>query len=92
MPSSKIYNANPYITKSIKYINDNIKKKLSIDEICQYINLSKFYFSRIFKGVDINTVASKYEFYDLSHLNKNFIKVYGITPLEYQESCKIKNK
>ena len=117
MPSSKIYNANPYITKSIKYINDNIKKKLSIDEICQYINLSKFYFSRIFKeevgvtpyryildckieavksdldkGVDINTAASKYEFYDLSHLNKNFIKVYGITPLEYQDSCKIKNK
>lgn len=117
MPSSKIYNANPYITKSIKYINDNIKKKLSIYEICQYINLSKFYFSRIFKeevgvtpyryildckieavksdlakGGDINTVASKYEFYDLSHLNKNFIKVYGITPLEYQESCKIKNK
>lgn len=117
MPSSKIYNANPYIIKSIKYINANIKKKLTIDEICQYINLSKFYFSRIFKqevgvtpyryilnckveavkndlidGVDINTIVSKYEFYDLSHLNKNFIKVYGITPLEYQESCKIKDK
>lgn len=117
MPSSKIYNANPYIIKSIKYINDNIKKKLTIDEICQYINLSKFYFSRIFKqevgvtpyryilnckveavkndlidGVDINTIVSKYEFYDLSHLNKSFIKVYGITPLEYQESCKIKDK
>lgn len=117
MSSSKIYNANPYIIKSIKYINHNIKKKLTIDEIYQYINLSKFYFSRIFKqevgvtpyryilnckveavkndsidGVDINTIASKYEFYDLSHLNKNFIKVYGITPLEYKESCKIKDK
>ena len=116
MPSSKIYNANPYITKSIEYINDNIKKKLSINEICQYINLSKFYFSRKFKeevgvspyryildckleavknvlddGVDINTLVSKYEFYDLSHLNKNFVKVYGKTPLEYQEEY-IRNK
>ena len=77
-----------------------IKKKLTINEVCQYINLSKFYFSRMFKkeigvtpyryilnckinavkddlskGVDINTVVSKYEFYDLSHLNKNFIKI-----------------
>ena len=58
MPSSKIYNANPYITKSIKYINDNIKKKLSIDEICQYINLSKFYFSRIFKE-EVGVIFSK---------------------------------
>ena len=39
-------------------------------------------------GVDVNTIVNKYEFYDLSHLNKNFIKVYAITPLEYQESCK----
>lgn len=117
MPSNKIYNANAYIAKSKEYINDNLKKKLSIDEICQYINLSKFYFSRIFKdevgvtpyryildckveavkndlskGIDINTIVSRYEFYDLSHLNKNFIKVYGITPLEYQESCKSNHK
>lgn len=117
MPNSRLNSINPYISKSIKYINDNIKKKLTINEICQYINLSKFYFSRMFKeevgvtpyryildckieavkhdlddGVDINTVVSKYDFYDLSHLNKNFIKVYGITALEYQESYKIKNK
>lgn len=117
MPNNKINSNNPYIIKSINYINENLKKKLTINEICQYINLSKFYFSRIFKreigvspyryilnckieeiktdlsdGIDINTLVSKYEFYDLSHLNKNFIKVYGITPLEYQESCKIKSE
>ena len=110
MSSSKIKSINPYIAKSIKYINDNIKKKLTISEICQYISLSRFYFSRIFKeevgvtpyryildckieavkndlinGVDINTLVSMYEFYDLSHMNKNFIKVYGVTPFEYQE-------
>ena len=104
---------NPYISKSIAYINNNLKNKITINDVCQYINLSKFYFSRIFKkevgitpyryilnckieavkedlhaGVDVNTIVNKYEFYDLSHLNKNFIKVYGITPLEYQESCK----
>lgn len=117
MEITKIYNANPYITKSIKYINDNIGRKLTISEICQYINLSKFHFSRKFKeevgitpykyildrkveavkkdlanGVDINTLVSKYAFYDLSHLNKNFVKAYGKTPLEYQESHKIKHK
>lgn len=107
--------SNPYITESIKYINDNIKKKLTIDEVCQYICLSKFYFLRIFKkevgvtpykyilyckieavkndlysDIDINTLVSEYEFYDLSHLNKNFKKIYGITPLEYKELCKNK--
>ena len=113
MVNNQVKGINPYITKSIAYINENLKKKITINEICQYINLSKFYFSRMFKkevgitpyryildcklkaieedlnnGVDINTIVSKYEFYDLSHLNKNFIKVYGKTPLEYRESCK----
>lgn len=116
MYTSKVNNVNPYISKSIEYINNNIRKKLSIDEICKYINLSKFYFSRMFKketgvtpyryilnckieevkkdlldGIDINTIVNKYEFYDLSHLNKNFIKIYGITPLEYQEFHKQTN-
>ena len=116
MPSTsndEVKHINPYISKSIAYINNNLKNKITINDVCQYINLSKFYFSRIFKkevcitpyryilnckieavkedlhaGVDVNTIVNKYEFYDLSHLNKNFIKVYGITPLEYQESCK----
>ncbi|HBI93870.1 MAG TPA: hypothetical protein DDY58_16390 [Terrisporobacter glycolicus] len=114
MLDSEIY-SNPYITKSIGYINNNINKKLTIDEICQYIHLSKFYFLRIFKkevgvtpyryildckvegvkndlyiGIDINTLVDKYGFYDLSHLNKSFIKIYKITPLEYMKSYRNK--
>ena len=119
MPSTsndEVKHINPYISKSIAYINNNLKNKITINDVCQYINLSKFYFSRKFKeevgvspyryildckleavkndladGVDINTLVSKYEFYDLSHLNKNFVKVYGKTPLEYQEEY-IRNK
>ena len=108
---------NPYVIKSIDYIKKNITNKITINEVCNHINLSKYYFSRVFKqqigitpykyilnckiegvkkdlknGVDINTVASNYGFYDLSHLNKNFITVYGITPLEFQESCKARKK
>lgn len=108
---------NPYVIKSIDYIKKNIKNKITINQVCNHVNLSKYYFSRVFKqeigitpykyilnckiegvkkdlknGVDINTVANNYGFYDLSHLNKNFIKVYGITPLEFQESCKAKKK
>lgn len=102
--------SNLYINQSIKYINNNIKEKIVIDDVCKNINLSKYYFSRLFKenvgitpyryilnckiegvvndlskGIDINTIVSNYSFYDLSHLNKSFIKVYGITPLEFQE-------
>ncbi|WP_455539728.1 helix-turn-helix transcriptional regulator [Terrisporobacter sp.] len=107
---------NLYISKSIKYIHSNIKQKIIIDDICKNINLSKYYFSRLFKekvgitpyryvlnckiegvvkdlskGIDINTIVSNYSFYDLSHLNKSFIKVYGITPLEFQELYLNKN-
>lgn len=37
------------ITESLVYIEKNLKKKLSIGEIADYVGYSKFYFSRIFK-------------------------------------------
>lgn len=116
MNKLKEKNINSYIKKSIQYINSNIKQKITIDDVCMNINLSKYYFSRMFKeqvgitpyryilecrmeevkkdlskGVDINTIVSNYDFYDLSHLNKSFIKRYGITPLEFQEMYMSKN-
>ena len=54
----------------------NIKHRKNI---CKIENVR----NDLYNGLDINTLVSKYEFYDLSHLNKSFIKVYGITPLEY---------
>ena len=53
MPSTsndEVKHINPYISKSIAYINNNLKNKITINDVCQYINLSKFYFSRIFKS------------------------------------------
>ncbi|MEG0857063.1 MAG: AraC family transcriptional regulator [Terrisporobacter sp.] len=107
---------NQYIRKSIKYIDDNLNKRITIDEICKSINLSKYYFSRMFKSqlgitpyryilnrkmeevkkdlledIDINTIVSNYDFYDLSHLNKSFVKIYKITPLEFQDKYRNKN-
>ena len=52
MPSTsndEVKHINPYISKSIAYINNNLKNKITINDVCKYINLSKFYFSRIFK-------------------------------------------
>lgn len=37
------------ITKSLIYIEKNIKQKISIEDIANYVGYSKFYFSRMFK-------------------------------------------
>ena len=37
------------ITESIVYIEKNLKQKISIEEIADYVGYSKFYFSRMFK-------------------------------------------
>lgn len=35
-------------------------------------------------GVELFEVMSRYGFYDMSHFNKRFKEVYGVTPYEYQ--------
>ena len=37
------------ITESLVYIEKNLKQKISIEEIADYVGYSKFYFSRMFK-------------------------------------------
>lgn len=107
------------INKSLDFINDNIYNKITLDDISNYLNISKYYFCRIFKecmgitpykyllnkkiekvkedldlnlDVDINTIVNNYNFYDVSHLNKSFSKIYGVTPLEYKKSIKWTNE
>lgn len=115
MSESEIIDINLHVYKSIEYIKNNIDKKITLDDLCKEVELSKYYFSRIFnkhmgispyryilnckieavkkdlrKGIDINTIVNNYEFYDLSHLNKIFSQVYGVTPLMFKELDKIK--
>lgn len=44
------------VKKSIKYIQENYEKNLSIDDIAKKIGLSKFYLCRIFKEITGNTI------------------------------------
>ena len=47
--STKEYCINETIYKAVKYINNNLDKKISATEVCNYVNTSKFYFSHLFK-------------------------------------------
>ena len=38
-----------YIEKSLQYINSNVASQLTVDSICNAVNLSKYYFCHIFK-------------------------------------------
>ncbi len=44
------------ISRAIEYINSNIMKNLTIDEISQKVHLSKFHFCRLFKNTTGRTV------------------------------------
>ncbi len=41
--------ANESIEKAVKYMEDHINQNISLDELAEHINLSKFYFNRYFK-------------------------------------------
>ncbi len=43
------YKNKEYIIKAEQYISNNINKKISLEEISLYLNISQSYFSRIFK-------------------------------------------
>ena len=37
------------ILKAIEYINNNFKKDIMLEEVASFVNISSFYFSKIFK-------------------------------------------
>ena len=44
-----INSPNPFINRTIQYIHKNYYKNISIDEICNELNINKFYFCNLFK-------------------------------------------
>jgi AraC-like DNA-binding protein len=97
------------IQKAKEMIYAKLEDVLSLDEICNELEMSKFQFIRLFKA---NTKISPYQFFilckvnrarqlleqnqdlysavaecgfvDLSHLNKQFKRIYGVTAFEYK--------
>ncbi|SHO54987.1 AraC family transcriptional regulator [Vibrio quintilis] len=91
------------------FIHDNLEHNLSIDDMSQAANISKYHFIRLFReqfgitphqyilncrinqirrvvesGEKITDIAFRYGFSDVSHLNRKFKKVFGMTPKQYQ--------
>lgn len=50
---------NPHINNALKYINENITRPLSLDDVCRAIYLSKPYTTRLFKK-EMNMTVSEY--------------------------------
>ena len=46
------------ITKAIEYINTHISEQITIDDICDVIHMSKYYFCRKFKSITGTTVMN----------------------------------
>lgn len=39
----------PKVSRAIAYINENLRRDLSVEEVAEYVYLSKYYFMRLFK-------------------------------------------
>lgn len=50
-------NGDKNVSKAIDYINRNFAEPISVDELCKYVGLSKYYFCRLFKEVTGRTVV-----------------------------------
>lgn len=68
------------------FIHANIQTVLSLDEISQQANLSKYNRAReeLESGALLDDVVFNYGFSDLSHFNRRFKPIYGMTPRQYQ--------
>jgi len=96
------------ISQARDYIQENIRGVITLDEISDEVNISKFHFLRLFreqvgvtpyqyvlnyrvnqarkaldKSSSLNDVVYDYGFADLSHFNRRFKSVYGVTPNSY---------
>lgn len=47
--SDNYYDGKNIISKSIEYINNNFTKDIMLEEVSNYVNVSSFYFSKLFK-------------------------------------------
>jgi len=61
------------ILDSISYINSNISRKISIDDLAGEVNLSKFYFSRLFKK-QVGISPNQYIIQQKINLSKNLLQ------------------
>jgi AraC-like DNA-binding protein len=85
--STKSINSNDdQINLAIKYINQNIDKKLSLETVCAQVHLSKYYFSRQFKkALGIN--FSEYLIKTRIEFAKDLLLNTSLNVTEISEKC-----
>ncbi|MEH6447663.1 MAG: AraC family transcriptional regulator [Oleispira sp.] len=109
-PDPKRRKVDRLLLQAQDFIHQNIQSDMSLDDISQQANLSKYHFLRMFRqqfgitphqyilncrinraredleaGALLNDVVFEYGFSDLSHFNRRFKPIYGMTPLQYQQ-------
>lgn len=78
-----------YVRKAIRYINLNIKEKLTVDDISAYVNISRFHFSKEFKRLTGKTIV---EFINITRCNEaNMLLHAGVSVTETANLCGFEN-
>lgn len=78
--------ASGVVSRAIEYINSNIEKNITIDEICSEIHMSKYHFCRQFKKVTDTTVM-KYILKTRIVMAKNMLLNDNLSITEISNRC-----
>ena len=83
------YRSYRYIRKAIEYIRLNIKKKLTVEDISEYVNVSRFHLSKEFKRLTGKTIV---EFINITRCNEaNLLLSKGMSVTETAALCGFEN-
>lgn len=74
------------VSMAVEYINSNIERNITIDEICAEIHMSKYYFCRQFKKAT-NTTIMKYILKTRIVMAKNMLLNEKLTITEISNRC-----
>ena len=83
------YRSYRYIRKAIEYIRLNIKEKLTVEDISDYVNVSRFHLSKEFKRLTGKTII---EFINITRCNEaNLLLHKGVSVTETASLCGFEN-
>lgn len=83
------YRSYRYIRKAIEYIRLNIRKKLTVEDISDHVNVSRFHLSKEFKHLTGKTIV---EFINITRCNEaNLLLHKGISVTEAANLCGFEN-